>query len=77
VTVHQCFVLHIAGDGVAVWPELNISQSEQGRIGEVSSWLFDHMLAIVIRSSCTFSEFLSMPSGFDRADVMGLGLHRI
>jgi hypothetical protein len=77
VTVHQCFVLHIAGDGVTVWLGLNIGQSEQGRIGEVSSWPFDQMLATVIRSSCTFLEFLSVPSGSDRADVMGLGLHRI
>jgi hypothetical protein len=69
--------MHIAGDGVAVWPGLNIGQSEQGRIGEVSSWLFDQMLATVIRYSCTFSEFLSVSSGSDRADVMGLGIHRI
>jgi hypothetical protein len=41
-----------------------------------NSWPFDQMRATLIRSSYTFSRIQSVPSGSDRADVMGLGIHR-
>jgi hypothetical protein len=47
--------------------------TDGGEQEKTNSWPFDQMQATLIRSSYTFSRIQSVPSGSDRADVMGLG----
>jgi hypothetical protein len=63
------------GDGFAV--EEGGAAASDWFEGGCGSWPSDQIPSAVIRSSYTFSGFQSVPTGSNRTDVMGLGLHRI